>query len=101
MFLAREAVDRERLLARPDLLLADAARLEPLRDDFDLLDVALLLPRELDLDLELVPRVRELLLLRLLPPDLDGMEFPPPLLLAMFSPLQLDATIRKHNRRLI
>ena len=97
MLLAREAVDRERLLARPDLLLADAARL--LRDDFDLLDVALLLPRELDLDLELVPRVRELLLLRLLPPDLDGMEFPPPLLLAMFSPLQLDATIRKHNRR--
>jgi len=97
VFLAREAVDRERLLARPDLLLADAARL--LRADFDLLDVALLLPRELDLDLELVPRVRELLLLRLLPPDLDGMEFPPPLLLAMFSPLELDATIRKHNRR--
>lgn len=96
MLFAREAVDRERLLARPDLLLADAARL--LRADFDLLDVARLLPRELDLDLELVPRVRELLLLRLLPPDLDSMEFPPPLLLAMFSPLQLDATIRKHNR---
>jgi hypothetical protein len=98
VLLAREAVDRERLLAARDLLLEDIARLEPLLD-FDLLDVALLLPRELDLDFEPVLRVRELLLLRLLPPDLDGMEFPPriSLFLAMFSPRQLDAIIRKYN----
>ncbi len=77
MFLALEAVERERLLAPRSLLFADAGLLEPLRADFDLLEAALLLPCELDLDFELALPVRELLLFRLLRPDLDGIKLPP------------------------
>jgi len=72
VLLAREAVGRERLPEVRDLLLADADRLEPLRADLDLLDVALLVPRELDLDFVPALLLRELLLLRLLRFALDG-----------------------------
>jgi hypothetical protein len=69
-----------------DLLLADFDRLEPDRLDA----LRLLLPRAFDFALALVDR--ELLLLRLLRPELDGMLICPRLLVAMFRCMQQDAS---------
>ena len=69
-----------------DLLLADFDRLEPDRLD------ALLLLFAVDFDFDLAPADRELLLLRLLRPELDGMLICPRLLVAMFPCMQQDAS---------
>jgi hypothetical protein len=69
-----------------DLLLADFERLEP-----DRLDALRLLFAD-DFDFDLALADRELLLLRLLRPELDGMLICPRLLVAMFPCMQQDAS---------